>query len=178
MVCGLCRNLIPCILCRSITAAAKEMDTANKSITKVVRFTVAHEMTVYEISIWIWTLGWNNRWPDAKVYSESFFKNEITGDLLSSLSLSMLEIDLGIQNLDHCMAIKNYIDCHFQETNLHKCGVPMGIGSGEESQRSSVSLDHVATCTSTMRISRASEANMADSVFNSNPSLFGCQTDS
>jgi len=112
MACGMCCNLIPCILCRSITASAEEMETASSSTTKHVRcLRIDHEMNAYETSIWIWTLGWNEGWPDAKVYSESFSKNKITGDLLSTLSLSMLEIDLGIKNPDHCMAIKYHIDC-------------------------------------------------------------------
>jgi len=154
-----------------MTAAAEE-DIAGSSITKDVRFKVADEMTVYETAIWIWTFGWNNRWAEAKVYSESFFKNQIKGDLLSSLSLSMLEEDLGIHNPDHCMAIKHYIDVHLQETNLHQCGSPIAIGPAEQSQGSTGSLDQATTFRSSMRIASASEDSLADSVCNNDASLF------
>jgi len=172
-----CNFIIPFILCRPLTAA-EEMDIASSSIQKYKRFTLVHEMTVYDTSIWIWTFGWNNRWVEARVYSESFFKNAITGDQLSALSLSMLEKDLGIQNLDHCMAIKRYIDCHFQETNSHHGGVPIVIGPGEESQRSTVSMNQVTTSRSSMSIASASAESMADTVFNTDASLSECQADS
>jgi len=165
------RNIIiPFILYRPETAV-EEMDIASSSITKPTRFTLAHEMTVFETSMWIWTFGWNNRWPEAKVYSESFSKNAITGYLLPTLSLSMLKEDLGIQNVDHCMAIKNYIDCHFQKTNLLQCGVPIIRGPGEENGRSTFSMDEATTIRSSMSIASASEVN-------TDASLSECQADS
>jgi len=111
-----CNFIIPFILPRRMTAA-EEMDIVSSSITKYTRFTPALEMTVYDTSIWIWTFGWNNGWAEAEVYSEIFFKNDISGEHLSVLSLDMLEEDLGIENVDHRMAIMQYIDCHFQKTN-------------------------------------------------------------
>jgi len=165
------RNIIiPFILYRPETAV-EEMDIASSSITKPTRFTLAHEMTVFETSMWIWTFGWNNRWPEAKVYSECFSKNAITGYLLPTLSLSMLKEDLGIQNVDHCMAIKNYIDCHFQKTNLLQCGVPIIRGPGEENGRSTFSMDEATTIRSSMSIASASEVN-------TDASLSECQADS
>jgi len=172
-----CNIINPFILSRPITAT-KETDIASSSISKYTNVTVVHEMTVYQTSIWIWTFGWNNTWAECKVYSESFFKNEIKGDQLSALTLAMLEKDLGIRNVDHCMAIKNYIDWHFQATNLHQCGVPIVIGPGEESQRSTVSMGEVTTIRSSMSIASASEDNMADSVFNTDESLSECKADS
>jgi len=165
------RNIFfPFTLYRPDTAA-KVIDSASSSITKPTRFTPVHQMTVFETSIWIWTFGWNNRWPEGKVYSESFSKNAITGYLLPTLSLAMLKEDLGIQNVDHCMAIKNYIDCHFQKTNLLQCGVPIIRGPGEESQRSTVSMDEATTIRSSMSIASASEVN-------TDASLSECQADS
>jgi len=77
------------------------------------KVTIAEEMTVYETSIWIWSLGYNNGWAEAEWYSQSFQNNNVAGNMLSSLSLDILQHHLGIENPNHRMAIKCAIDLLF-----------------------------------------------------------------
>jgi len=58
--------------------------------TPLQKVTCAEEMTVYETSIWIWTLSYNNGWLEAEWYSRNFQNNDVTGNILPSLSLDML----------------------------------------------------------------------------------------
>jgi len=128
---------------------------------KEIRLKVADEMTVYETHVWIWTLGWNLGWPEAEVYAKSFLDNEIAGDMLSALSLVMLEKELGIHNFNHRNVIKREIDFYFQHTNENQFKVP-GMGLREEIHGSVFSTNELTATISSMSIGSAS---VVDSVF-------------
>jgi len=87
-----------------------------------VRFTIANQMTPEETSIWIWTMGYNFGWLDAKSYAESFWDNQIWGNMLPVLSLRQLEKDLGIINRNHCLAIKREIEFCFSGAEKNPWG--------------------------------------------------------
>jgi len=129
------------------------------------RLKIADQMTVYETSIWIWTLGYNLGWPDAQAYAKSFFDNSISGDMLSALSLTMLKDDLGIQNTNHRMAIKRELDIYFPKTNENQFKVPAGMGLGHEIRGSAISTKELMGTLSSMSIGSTSEDCQSDSVF-------------
>jgi len=99
--------------------------------TPVQKFTLVEEMTVYETSIWIWTLGYNNRWPEAEWYSINFRKNAVAGYMLPSLSRDILKYCLGVQNPNHRMAIRSAIEFLFPNTKKDeqfKAATESGLG--------------------------------------------------
>jgi len=99
--------------------------------TPVQKFTLVEEMTVYETSIWIWTLGYNNRWPEAEWYSINFRKNAVAGYMLPSLSRDILKYCLGVQNPNHRMAIRSAIEFLFPNTKKDeqfKAATEIGLG--------------------------------------------------
>jgi len=157
----------PCILYSSLTEAAADRKHIGSpyetfpGAPKEIRLKVADEMTVYETSIWIWTLGYNLGWPEAKVYAKIFLDNAISGDVLSALSVIMLEEELGIHNINHRIAIKREIDFYFQHTNENQFKVPAGMGLREEMHGSVISTDELTATNSSMSIGSAS----VDSVF-------------
>jgi len=126
---------------------------------------IADEMTVYETSIWIWTLGYNLGWPDAQVYAHSFLDHAIRGDMLSALSLTMLKKDLGIKNTYHCIAIKREIDFCFPKTSEKLFKLPAGMGLRNEIRESIISTERLTASTIPMSIGSTSEDCKLDSVF-------------
>jgi len=142
------------------------------------RLKIADQMTVYETSIWIWTLGYNLGWPDAPVYAKSFLDNGISGDMLSVLSFTMLKEDLGIQNTNHCMAIKRELDFYFPKTNKNQFEVPAGIGLRNEIRGSVVCSRELMGTNSSMSIGSTTEDCWSDSVFSTSAgSSADCQND-
>merc|ERR1719295_1011814 len=96
------------------------------------KVTVSSDMSVYETSIWIWTLGYNHGWLESEWYSKMFQENNIAGNILPSLSLQMLEQNLGIQNPTHRMTIKSAIDYLFPSYKQEQLKAPIEIGFGEK----------------------------------------------
>merc|ERR1719447_2511729 len=111
------------------------INTAVLKPERVQRVTVANDMTVYETSIWIWTLGYNQGWLEAEWYSKRFQENHISGNILPSLSLQMLK-QLGIHNPTHCMMIISAIDYLFPSNKQEQLKAPIEIGLGEKRQGS------------------------------------------
>jgi len=106
------------------------------------KVTIAEEMTVYETSIWIWSLGYQNGWAEAEWYSKSFQNNNVAGKMLSSLSLHTLQHHLGIQNPNHRMTIKCAIDFLFPITKKAEYfRAPIEIGLIDKRQGCATSSD-------------------------------------
>jgi len=120
-------------------------------------------MTVWETSIWIWTLGYNFGF-EAQFYAKSFYDNEIDGSKLPTLSLYMLQVDLGIHNRNHCTAIKGQIDICFP-------GVQIGMGLEEQIQGSVVSSHRFMAPSTSMRTSSVSVYDMPESVLSHDASF-------
>jgi len=160
----------PFILNWSMTPAAadkKRIASPFETITaapKENRLKIADEMTVYETSIWIWTLGYNLGWPEAQAYAKNFFDNGISGDMLSALSLTMLKEDLGIQNTDHRMVIKRELDFYFPKTNENQFKVPAGMGLRNEIGGSVIFTNELMGSISSMSFGSTSEDCQSDSV--------------
>merc|ERR550534_828297 len=133
------------------------------SLPQVKRIKVADEMTVYETSIWIWTFGYLRGWRDAHAYGKSFRDNEIAGNMLPELSLSMLE-HLGIQNPNHRVAVKQEIDVLFPKRKKNQCRVSTGMRPREVRHGSAISMNEMTATTSSTNIT-ASEDDMGESVF-------------
>jgi len=138
----------------------------------VQRVTVANEMTVYETSIWIWTLGYNHGWLEAKWYSKKFQENHISGNILPSLSLQMLE-HLGIQNPTHRMMIITAIDYLFPSIKQEQFEGPIAIGLGEKRQGSVASNEELESIYSEMCTPSGSVDGMSESGFSTNSSSSG-----
>jgi len=132
---------------------------------RVQRVTVANNMTVYETSNWIWTLGYNHGWLEAEWYSKRFLENNIAGNILPSLSLQMLEQNLGIKNHTHRMTIKSAIDYLFPSYKQEQLNAPFG----EKRQGSVTSSDELKSLNSEMCTSCDSVDDMSES---------GCSTNS
>jgi len=156
----------PFILYRSMTPEriASPFETF-PVLPKENRLKIADEMTVYETSIWIWTFGYNLGWPEAQVYAKNFLDNAIAGDMLSSLSLTMLKVELGIQNINHRLTIKREIDFYFPKTNENKFKGPVGMGLRNKILGSVISTDELTGTISSMSIGSASVDCSVDSVF-------------
>jgi len=166
-------------------AATQQMGTLNYPIINtaintavlkpelVERVTVANDMTVYETSIWIWTLGYNQGWLEAEWYSKRFQENHIAGNILPSLSLQMLELNLGIKNPTHRMMIKSAIDYLFPSNKQEQLKTPVEIGFGEKRQGSVGSTEELESINSGMYTSSGSVDGMSESGFNSNSSSSG-----
>jgi len=133
--------------------------------TPVQKFTLVEEMTVYETSIWIWTLGYNNRWPEAEWYAINFQKNAVAGYMLPSLSLDILKHYLGVQNPNHRMAIRSAINFLFSNTTkAEQYKAPTEIGLGDARQGSVDSSDELEslsslTCSTSGSVEDMSESN-------------------
>jgi len=140
---------------------------------RVQRVTVANDMTVYETSIWIWTLGYNHGWLEAEWYSKRFQENNIAGNILPSLSLQMLEQNLGIQNPTHRMTIKSAIDYLFPANKQEQIKAPIKIGFEEKRPGSTVSNDELESLNSEMCTSSGSVDGMSESGFSTNASSLG-----
>jgi len=136
----------------------------------VKRVTVANDMTVYETSIWIWTLGYNHGWSEAEWYSKRFQENNIAGNILPSLSLQMLEQNLGIQNPIHRMTIKSTIDYLFPSNKQGQLKAPIEIGFGEKRLRIAVSNEELESLKSEMCTPSGSEDCMSESGLSTNSS--------
>jgi len=149
------------------------INTAVSKPERVQRVTVANDMTVYETSIWIWTLGYNHGWLEAEWYSKRFQENNIAGNILPSLSLQMLEQNLGIKNPTHRMTIKSAIDYLFPSGNqgqLKDLKAPIEIGFGEKRPRIAVSNEELESLNSEMYTPSSSEDCMSESGFSTNSS--------
>jgi len=136
------------------------------------RVTVVNDMTVYETSIWIWTLGYNHGWLEAEWYSKRFLENHISGNILPSLSLLLLE-NLGIQNLTHRMMIKSAIDYLFPSNKQEQLKAPIEIGLGEKRQGSVASNEELESINSEMCTPSGSVDGMSESAFSFNSSSLG-----
>jgi len=137
------------------------------------RVMVANDMTVFETSIWIWTLGYNHGWLLAECYAKSFQENHIAGNILPSLSLQALEQKLGIQNPAHRMMIKSAIDYLFPSTEQERFKAPIEIGFGEKRQGIVASNEELESLNSEMCPSRGSVDGMSESGFSTNSSSSG-----
>jgi len=165
----------PRIVFRPMITAAEEMRTASffeayPAVINEYRFTNANEMTVYETSIWIWTLGYNFQWLNAEFYAKSFRDNEIAGSMLPMLSLRQLE-DLGIRNRNHCMVIKRAINFCFPRTNEYQFRVPIGMEPVELRHGRVVSSDQFMALNRSIFTGSVSVHDMAESVSSTNASL-------
>lgn len=136
----------------------------------VQRVKVANDMTVYETSIWIWTLGYNHGWLEAESYSKRFQANNIAGNILPSLSLQLLEQNLGIQNPTHRMTIKSAIDYLFPSNVQGQLKAPIEIGFGEKTPDITVSNEEFESLNSEMCTSSGSEDDMSESGISTNSS--------
>merc|ERR550534_2099301 len=132
------------------------------SLPQVKRIKVSDEMTVYETSIWIWTFGYLRGWRDAHVYGKSFWLNEIAGNMVPELSLSMLE-HLGIQNPNQRVAIKQEIDFLFPKRKWNQCRVSTGMRPREESHGSAISIEEMTATTSSTEITASVESDFSTS---------------
>merc|ERR1719419_2142706 len=137
---------------------------------RVQRVTVANDMTVYETSIWIWTLGYNHGWLEAEWYSKRFQENNIAGNILPSLSLQMLEQNLGIQNPTHRMTIKSAIDYLFPSNKQGQLKAPIEIAFGEKRQGIAVYNEELESLNSEMCTPSGSEDDMSESGISTNSS--------
>jgi len=160
---------------RSMVEAYERRRIARSSVSypalvKENRITIAREMTVWETSIWIWTLGYSFAF-EAQFYAKSFYDNEINGSKLPMLTLYMLEVDLGIHNRNHCMAIKRQIDIYFPGTNENQFRGKIGIGLGELRQGSLVSTHEFMATSTSMRISSVSVYDVPESVLSNDASF-------
>jgi len=129
------------------------------------RITIADQMTPEQTSIWIWTLGYNFGWLDAKSYAESFWDNQIWGNMLPVLSLRQLEKDLGIINRNHCLAIKREIEFCFSGAEKNH------LGREEQRQRSVVFMDESMAPSISMCTGSDSVYDMQESVLSAEANL-------
>jgi len=148
------------------------INTAMLKPERVQRITAANDMTVYETSIWVWTLGYNHGWLEAEWYSKRFQENHISGNILPSLSLHMLE-KLGIQNLTHRMMIISAIDYLFPSKKQEQLKAPIEIGLGEKRQGSVASNEELESINSEMCTPSCSVDGMSESAFSFNSSSLG-----
>jgi len=148
------------------------INTAVLKPAREQRVTVANDMTVYETSIWIWTLGYNHGWIEAEWYSKRFQENHISGSILPSLSLPMLE-HLGIQNPTHRMMIVSAINYLFPSNKQEQLKAPIEIGLGEKRQGSEASNEELESINSEMCTSSGSVDGMSESGFSTNSSSSG-----
>jgi len=135
------------------------------------RVTTAEKMTVYETSIWIWTLSYNNGWLEAEWYSRNFQNNDVTGNMLPSLSLHMLQHILGIKNPDHRLTIKSAIDFLFPNAKKKEQFKAPKIGLGEISQGCVGSNDELGSLNSLTFSTGGSADDMSESVSSTIASL-------
>jgi len=149
------------------------INTAVLKPERVQRVKVANDMTVYETSIWIWTLGYNHGWFEAEWYSKRFQENNIDGNILPSLSLQMLEQSLGIVNPTHRITIKSAIDCLFPTNKQEQLKVPIEIGFGEKRPGIAVFNEELESLNSEMCMRSGSVDVMSESGFSSNLSSLG-----
>lgn len=140
---------------------------------RVQRVKVANDMTVYETSIWIWTLGYNHGWLLAEWYSKRFEENHIDGNILPSLSLQMLEQNLGIKNPTHRMMIKSAIDYLFPSNKQEQLKAPIEIVFEEKRQGIVASNEELESINSEMCTPRGSVDGMSESGFSTNSSSSG-----
>merc|ERR1719334_2144901 len=82
--------------------------------------TEACKMNVYETSMWILTLGVSMGWQEAETYSRNFLEHEISGDMLSDVSVQWLKNDLKVENPKHRYKIKSAIDRLFTKIRKEK----------------------------------------------------------
>jgi len=143
------------------------INTAMLKPDRVQRVTVANDMTVYETSMWVWTLGYNHGWLEAEWYSKRFQENNFGGTILPSLSLQMLEHNLGIQNPTHRMMIKSAIDYLFPSNKQEQFKAPIEIGFGEKREGSVTSSEELES------INLGSVDLMSESGFSANSSSLG-----
>jgi len=136
----------------------------------VQRVKMANDMTVYETSIWIWTLGYNHGWLEAEWYSKRFQEYNIAGNILPSLSLQFLELNLGIQNPTHRMTIKSAIDYLFPSNVQGQLKSPIEIGFGEKRPGIAVSNEELESLSSEMCTPSGSEDDMSESGISTNSS--------
>jgi len=132
--------------------------------TPLHKVTFAAEMTVYETSIWIWTLCYNKGWLEGEWYSKNFENNEVAGNMLPSLSLHMLQHVLGIENPDHRMAIKSEIDLLFPDAKNEEQFKEPKSGLGGTSQDCVVSNDEMDSLSSLTVSTRGSVDDMSESI--------------
>jgi len=137
----------------------------------VQRVTVANNMTVYETSIWIWTLGYNHGWLEAEWYSKRFQENNIAGNFLASLSLQMLEQNLGIKNPTHRMTIKSAIDYLFPSYKQEQLKAPIEIEFGEKMPGNVASNEELESLNSKICTPCDSVDEMSESGCSTNSSL-------
>lgn len=135
------------------------------------KVTTAEKMTVYETSIWIWTLSYNNGWLEAEWYSRNFQNNDVTGNMLPSLSLHMLQHILGIKNPDHRLTIKSAIDFLFPNAKKTEPFKAPKIGLGEIRQGSLGSNDELGSLNSLTFSTGGSADDMSESVCSTIASL-------
>jgi len=135
----------------------------------VQRITIASDMTMFETSVWIWTLGYNHGWLEAEWYSKRFQENGIAGNMLPKLSMEILEHILGIRNPTHCMTIKSAIDYLFPNYKQEHSKAPIEIGFGEKTQGSLVSNEDLKSLNSEI-FAPSGVDGMSESSFSSNPS--------
>jgi len=143
------------------------INTAMLKPERVQRITTANDMTVYETSIWVWTLGYNHGWLEAEWYSKRFQENHIAGNILPSLSLQMLEQNIGIQNATHRIMIKSAINYLFSSNKQQQFKAPIEIGFGEKREGSVASSEELES------ITFGSEDRMSESGFSTNSSSLG-----
>jgi len=149
------------------------ISTAVLKPERVQRVKVANDMTVYETSIWIWTLGYNHGWLLAEWYSKRFEENHIDGNILPSLSLQMLEQNLGIKNRTHRMMIKSAIDYLFPSNKQEQLKARIEIGFEEKRQGIVASNEELESINSEMCTPRGSVDGMSESGFSTNSSSSG-----
>jgi len=149
------------------------INTAVLKPERVQRVKVANDMTVYETSIWIWTLGYNHGWLLAEWYSKRFEENHIDGNILPSLSLQMLEQNLGIKNPTHRMMIKSAIDYLFPSNKQEQLKAPIEIGFEDKRQGIVASNEELKSINSEMCTPCGSVDGMSESGFSTNSSSSG-----
>jgi len=146
------------------------INTAVSKPQRMQTVTIANDMTVYQTSIWIWTLGYNNGWLEAECYSKRFQENDINGNMLPKLSLQTLEQILGIKKPIHCMTIKSAIDYLFPNHKQEQSKAPIEIGFGEKRAGSVVSNEDLVSLNSEM-CTPSSVDGMSESGISTNSSL-------
>jgi len=132
--------------------------------TPLQKVTRAEEMTVYETSIWIWTLSFNNGWLEGETYSKNFLDNDIAGNMLPSLSLQILQHILVIENPDHRMTIKSAIDLLFPNAKNEEQFKAPKCGLGGTSEGGVVCNDELESLSSLTFSTRGSVDDMSESI--------------
>jgi len=92
-------------------------------------------MSVEETANWILSIGKKNSWPKSKLYANSFRWNEVSGDMLRSLSDEVLESDLLIENKVHRSEILSIISSSFHNANNLHPGLQVYIPIPQKEQR-------------------------------------------